>query len=512
MFRQLANLPLPAHIMLVLLVLATRIVVFLPDYILPQEALLWLCGQKLASGGKLYLSVWYAGPPIMPWLYAAFEGLLGEYSLVSLRIATCIYLYLTAAYFNGILIQNKFIERKNFLPGILIIVFSATPWHGMELSAPLFSLLPITYAFHSILRLTNEKGGNFLRLFTSGFVLMLVFLADYTLLMVVVGVIIFYLSIRRPRTDELLTILIGMGLCGLLFGLVLFYQNSLSEFWRTGILTHFWFKLPEGEGLAFYSQRALTLTRTIGWVGLLIIAILGFIHFRVKYFTYTIMIRRVESAQALWLGCAFISYLIAGRNLQGDEFFLALLPLAGYTSKIWELSRNIRLRVATGGLLLLGPILTFAGVTGLVAPKDVPFISAETSKSMLFGDCFPDEQEQELITFFDDPFTISGVWILGFKPEWHYWTKARSATRYTDFRASYQRISYLSQVNREIPTSIKELDIRIFRQFKRDMPGLIIDPGSRFEKFKKRFPLLFSQFREMTVGGIPIYRREAKGP
>ncbi|MEM7659659.1 MAG: hypothetical protein AAF399_26335, partial [Bacteroidota bacterium] len=344
MLRYLLNIPPSIHLILLISIPLLRLPTFLGDFYLEEESLLILLGQRIADGHALYGDAWYAGPPLMPWLYAAFVKVFGGGALPAIRIATCLYVYLSAVYFNGILAQHKLFRKDLGLTSLLYVLLVSTPWYTQQMSASLFVLLPMTIAFNQLMELGDKRSSNLQQMYLAGVWMMICILASYKAVFILVGLLIGYFLIRSPQVHELLALIGGLVV---ILGAVLywmFYQGTLAAFWDIGVLyywdrinlgTHEWYPFEVGQTL---------LSWLLAWGSVLLFALIGFFHFRIRFFSYVVKVRAAEVAMATWLAGVSLMLLFKYSRLELTDFVLLVPPIVFYAKKLLDFSWFRRLR------------------------------------------------------------------------------------------------------------------------------------------------------------------------
>ena len=91
---------------------------FLPD----EEAYFLMLAQRMVESGSLYTDAWLAGPPVLVWIYYTFVKVFGSYALIALRISTCIYIYISAIYFNGLILEHRIFRNYTGLKTLLFAI------------------------------------------------------------------------------------------------------------------------------------------------------------------------------------------------------------------------------------------------------------------------------------------------------------------------------------------------------------------------------------------------------
>jgi 4-amino-4-deoxy-L-arabinose transferase-like glycosyltransferase len=478
-----------------------RLPAFAPDFLPPEASLNLLCGEQI-QGGHVYMDAWYHGPPVMVWINWLFAFVFGEGALSAMRMFSMLYVYLSALYLQAMLVEYKVFRKNELAPGLFLILLASTPWYSLQLSPALLMLLPLLFSFHTVIRLSISKKGNYRRLFQAGLLLALGVLADYHLVVFLLGILLAYLFIRQPKLDELFGLLMGVGVGLVIFTLILYYNGIGQEFWELGFLA-FWQNWLLGFPELLRNPMVATyLSVAINWGPLLILALLGFFHYRAKIFSYVILIRRVEQAMILWLVSGALMVAIAGSQLTYADFLLLSPPLAFYAARSWGFALSRLLRLGAWLLVVLPPLVMGLYLLDSYAPNTLRF-EANQWDGVLNNRSTLLRNDSELKAYFQGKSLDDGIWVLANRPELYLYLEGRCPNRYTDFRLVYQKFSYL------VETSVLRLesDADIFESFSQGLPAYIIDQTGQFGRMQKRFPSLFHTYQSKRLGDYTIWEK-----
>ena len=291
--RLFSHTPPRIHLLLLVLIPLLRIPSFDGSFLLLDESLYLLNAQRLQEGVSLYEGAWHMGPPLLVWIYATFVWLFGNGAMSALAVFTCIYIYIAAVYFNGMLGESRFFQKYLGISSLLFAFLVSVPWYGQELNASLFVLLPMTIAFRSLIRLDENRNHNFALLFQVGCWMMICILASYKSLFILLGIMLGYIMLKRPRLDEFFALIGGLVVVFIPFILLLIWQGNLGAWWDMGVL--FFIDRLGFEGDFFQTASGFPLQAWfISWGSVLVLATAGFIHFRLRFFSYLAQIRTVE--------------------------------------------------------------------------------------------------------------------------------------------------------------------------------------------------------------------------
>ncbi len=438
----------------------------------------------------------------MVWIYSFFVSIFGTAALTAVRILTIIYLYLSVLYFQGMVVEYRVFKRTQFAPSIFLILLCCTPWHGLQLSAPLLMIYPLIFSFHSIIRLSMSQTGNYRRLFLAGFLLFAGILADYHALGFLVGVCLAYFTISQAKIDEFFGILLGVFGGLLLFVLFLYFNGIGKEFWEIGFSSFFYNWLNGGADIIRSARNSTLISMGLNWGIMIIIGILGLIHFRLKILNYVILIRKVELAMLLWLLSGIAILLFSGLKLQFSDLLTITPPLAFYAAKTWDLRMIPAVRSSLIALLIVAPLFMGLHFVATHIGRNIGPMTTEEVDELLGIKSILPIHEAALSTYFQEKSFPNGIWVLDNRPELYPYLGAKAVNKYIDFSLSVQKISYFGH-----ESGLKKAsDEDIFLQFQQQKPDYIIDVTGGFAKLRKRFPSLLGSYEVEAVGHYSVWK------
>ncbi|MEM8899214.1 MAG: hypothetical protein AAGC85_13960 [Bacteroidota bacterium] len=506
MLRALTNIPLPQHLAVFLLILLLRLPTFHSAFFLPEESLVLLCAQRLAEGGNLYADAWYAGPPVLVWLYMFFFKLFGSNALISIRIFTCFYLYISAIYFNGMLVTYKPFRKYPGIPSILFVFLSCNPWYAQELGPSLLVLLPVLLAFHAIMQMDTRASRNYQLLFSAGIWMMIAIMAAYRHAFLLMGVVLSYFFLKRARMDELLAIIGGLAICFLGFITVMYVNGNLDDFYDVGLLYYL-----DRVGLAHTEMYSYNLSYTLkviaySWGIILALAVFGFIHFRFKFYNYVVKIRAIETVMLTWLFSNAVMLMFKVSRLDVQDFVLAIPPLVFYATKTFDFRWMNRWRPLVFTLIIGSSLYFYGKFAGLAYPNTFGWTSPKADNPIDHGNNYAlFDPDFALSRYFDGHQEDQRVWFMQYQPSLYHRLNFRSATKYTDFRIFFYKYPVWDHKEEVELLSKEENDLKVFQAFENQMPDFIIDTTGYFPQLQERYPALFNQYKEEQIENYHIY-------
>ena len=127
-----------------------------PDLLVPE--LQWmLVGEKMSQGFMLYRDVWDNLSPLSAAVYWGVDELFGR-SPIAHRTLANIVIILQAIYFNYISNQRQLFTERNYVPGVLYLLFINVSFDCSTLSPVLMATTFILLAFGTLIRQMQREG------------------------------------------------------------------------------------------------------------------------------------------------------------------------------------------------------------------------------------------------------------------------------------------------------------------------------------------------------------------
>lgn len=141
---------------IVLVILQFPFYISPPDLLIPE--LQWmLVGEKMGQGFMLYRDVWDNLSPLSAAVYWGIDELFGRSPLAHRTLAN-ILIVLQAIYFNYISNQRQLFTERNYVPGILYLLFINVSFDCSTLSPVLMATSFILLAFGTLIRQMQREG------------------------------------------------------------------------------------------------------------------------------------------------------------------------------------------------------------------------------------------------------------------------------------------------------------------------------------------------------------------
>lgn len=472
----------------------------------PEESHYMLLVQRMIEGNALYAEAWHAGTPFLVWVYYFFYIIFGKYSLLMIHIFTCIYIWITAIFLNGLIGQYKPFQKFPGLPAIIFVFLASVPWHSQELNTSLAIILPSLIALWSILELGDRRRINYRLMLRAGFLMGIVVLIAYKGVFISLAMLLSYLIIGKGNLDELFAFLGGAAISIFMAMLVLFVNGNLNDFWEIGVLYYFdRARVSLGTGYDYHvieQVRSWFLTHGL----LMIFLLFGWIHYRLRFFSYLAKIRTLEVGMSAWLFASILLMASKWKSVQIDDFVLLAVPASFYASRIMDFKWVYRLRIFFFIIMFAWPLYPFR----YYFSHKIETLATEPISSVWTAYNWLELSKSLPIKNYLEKNPINGgIWIMDYQPALYRWLGYSCPNKYTDFRISAYKIPVLSHASQEDLLSQLETDRSIFLQFQNSPPSLILDPHNQFVSLKAKYPAIGQKYERIELGNYPIYRRKS---
>ncbi|MFK7923286.1 MAG: hypothetical protein AB8H47_15085 [Bacteroidia bacterium] len=507
MLRLVTNIPLPVHILLLVLIPLLRLPSFDGGFFLGEESFYLLAAQKLSQGGDLYTDLWTAGPPVMIWLYRIIYAVFGEASLTAIRVLSCIYIYITAVYFAGTLNQFRPFGRMIGMPAVLFVILCSIPWYGQQMSASLFVLLPMCASFFAILQLRERAPQNNFWMFYAGLWLMICTLASYKYIFIGFGLLLTYLLLKSPRLPEVLSFFLGIFVVLISFLLILFYTGSLHSYWDVGVLYYLdRIFLTDSQVYAYHSLDTVQVW-VRNWGVFLLFAGIGFMHFRIRFYSYVAQLRTLELTMAVWLVSVFLILLFKYSRLELNDILLLAPPMAFYASKVFDFKWGGKYRAILIPLSLLLPAIIYLNYWGIRLPDTMATFRPKDESLFYHGGLKNLLERDTPLHRYDFGDASHSVWVMDYYPELYLSLGQHIENKYLDYRIAWYKMEALPNEDQGSFLSRIEAENDLFQEFTQHPPDFVIDPHGNFTVLQKRYPSLFGNYEPEQLGTTKVYRR-----
>lgn len=506
LFRLLTYTPLPVHLGLLIVIPLLRLPTFHAEFFLLEESQLLVTAQKLLESGGIYAESWHTGPPLMVWIYSLFSMVFGSYALTAIRVFTCLYIYLSAIVFNGILAENKSFRRNSGLISVLFVLLVSTPWYSQEFNASLFVLLPVVLTFSQISQMTDRNSSNQGHMYIAGIWMMVAIIASYKTVFLLIGIFFAYLILHSFRIKEFMAFLAGMFtvLATMIFWL--FRRGVLGEWWDQGILYYVDYLKHAGDSWYTFDSWDALATLAVSWGGFLIMAIIGFVHYRLNFYQYVRKARSTETMMAIWLVGVLVVLLFKLDRLIMPDFILLVPPLAFYIARTFDFKFVTKYRVLILLLLIAVPLWQYSGYVGMTFSKQLSFLIPSAKQTMRNGGLeLHKARYAGVLKRINQVGENDEIWIMGNAPDLYLRSHRSPAVKYVDFRMAYFKLEDLPGYDENGLISKRTTSGEAFRVFQKEAPTLVLDAKNNFPSLQRRFPGIFGNYSSEKLGAWMIY-------
>ncbi|MCS6904833.1 MAG: hypothetical protein NZ576_05545, partial [Bacteroidia bacterium] len=296
-----------------------------------EEALYYLLAERVCSSHPLYTQTWDYHPPLMTWIYSLFYYPFAQDSLVTLRIISAIWIYISAFLLNQLIINYKFLPDGSFLPAFLYISLASTPWYEFYFSPDLVCSFLIMIIILVLCKALIDDAKVWQNFFIIGLLLGTCFFLKYHALSYLIIVLAAYILITPPRIDEVTTLFLGFFVTLLAFLLIIYFSGSFSQFWDQAVVFNLDLLISINTREFKLKEPASFLHFFYLWGAIIAMAILGFFSYRTRFYKTIIRQRKFETIMGVWLILGTIALFFSGFELRMNYFLQVLPPYIFYS-------------------------------------------------------------------------------------------------------------------------------------------------------------------------------------
>ncbi|AEI47031.1 hypothetical protein [Runella slithyformis] len=281
-------------LVIVLVMLQFPFYISAPD-LLVSELQWMLVGEKMGQGFMLYRDVWDNLSPLSAAAYWGIDELFGRSPIAHRSIANLLILF-QAVYFNYISGQRQLFTERNYVPGVLYLLFINVSFDCSILSPSLMATTFILLAFGTLIRQMQREGVTD-EVFELGF-----YLSVATLFYLPMGLFLLWAFLSmllytganfRQHTLAFFGYVFPIALSALFF----FFRGALDELSQNLLTSAF-------RAHRYNLQDFLGVIGTMG--GIFLIGGLGFLQ-TIRYPRFINYQGRCQQIMGLWVITAFIS-------------------------------------------------------------------------------------------------------------------------------------------------------------------------------------------------------------
>ena len=198
---------------------------------------LLLDAQKINEGLYLYHSIYdYVG--IIPTYFNAC--LINFFAIdgLAIKFFASLLILINAIYFNAIIDKYQLMNKRNFAPGLLVLIFSFIFYQNLDFSSILIGNLFITLAVSSLLKTGLESADVIGSSFKAGIYLGLAFLCDQSfILLLILGIIT--LQYYTSKGASYINLILGWSFPSMLLLIIYLLSGNHKELIHYSIHQYF---------------------------------------------------------------------------------------------------------------------------------------------------------------------------------------------------------------------------------------------------------------------------------
>lgn len=450
-------------ISLLILLIIFRLPFYIAGIPLTYPELDWLTiGEKLADGFTLYRDVWTSLEPLSAIVYSSLITLTGK-SALTLRVSGTILVYLQAIFFNYMCNRMSLYNEKSSYPALFYILFSCLFLDFYSLPPVLLSLtflLPAIYlTIIQIKYKTSDEGLLYLGLFLS--LTALCYAASVILLPFFIFILLLFTTLSFRKVLLTLTGFL-LPLCVLCLYHV--YIGSFED-----LIYNLFLSLTTLPTTHYTSYTLLFQVASLPLTLLLI----SFIAFSNRSGYINFQFNGVKSMLIILLGgiCAILISHVVSPSL----LYILVPSFAFFSAHVFLLISG---KIIPNILLWLSLLAT--PFMNLIALNQK---SPDTLKTLYLQ---PAADEPEI--------TMEGKKVLVVGDEPAFYLRSKLATPYYDWELSKRHFNDFD--------NMKNI-AALHRNFRKDLPEVIIDKENRMEQIFYRIPVLAKEYRKLDKK--PVY-------
>ncbi len=313
-------------LIIVLVMLQFPFYIHAPD-LLVSELQWMLVGEKMGQGFMLYRDVWDNLSPLSAAAYWGIDELFGRSPLAHRSVANILIIF-QAVYFNYISGQRQLFTERNYVPGVLYLLFINVSFDCSILSPVLMSTTFILLAFGTLIRQMQREGVTD-EVFELGF-----YLSVATLFYLPMGLFLLWAFFSlllysganfRQHTLALFGYIFPIALIGLFF----FFRGALDDLSQNLLSSAF-------ETRKYSLDDFLGVIGTMG--GIFLLGGLGFLQ-TIRYPRFINYQGRCQQIMGLWVITAFISIGLMP-FIAPMQFIIFIPPIAFFSVNFFMLMQR----------------------------------------------------------------------------------------------------------------------------------------------------------------------------
>ena len=449
---------------LLILLILIRVPVYLVG--LPQliPELQWmLVGEQINKGFVMYSEIWDNTAPLSALVYAGLDGVFGRsqtvYQIAALTVASY-----QVIYFNVMINNRDILTKKNYIPGLIYLLFLNFSFDCCTLSPVLMATTFVLMSFGTMVRQINRLQSTD-EVFEIGFLIGLASLfyppACIFILWAIASMVFFSGATLRQHSLSIFGFLFPLLLTALFF----YLDGTYSAFYRNFVSSVFQIRQ---YNLNDFKSLLVTLLIPFG------LGILGFLRL-VNTFGFNNFQVRCQQVMMLWAIAGVISIGLMP-FLAPMQFIIFVPALAFFTINFFNSFKKMWLAELIF-LVVFGTILLIH-YQAVYATDSQGFVQL---KNLKLGVSQDTEIKNKRVL-------VLGDGIEEYKNNY-------AATPYLNWNLAKYELENLDNYDNVIS---------ILRNFEKDSPDIIIDKVNLAPKLFKRIPALERRYKLVQKG---VYKR-----
>jgi hypothetical protein len=429
-----------------------------PVDVMLHELKMFVLGETLNDGKRLYTDVLTSTPPLFAWITGWIEMLFGR-SLVATRVISLILIFFQLSFFTIILINTRAHNENTYLPGLVFGVLSFYSFDLLSLSSELIASTVLLFAISNLFKEVEFHKQRDEIVLNLGVYIGIASLLVFSYAVYLPGVLIILAIFTRLTVRKSLLVIFGFMLPHVVLMLAYFMSGNFSS-------------LLESYYLANLTGRVDT---SMAVSSVLLLCIVPATFLGLSFITVNRGARltkyqsQLSQIMFIWLIIVVIEIMVSG-GVNPHQYVTFLPPLAYFISHYILLIRR----------KTLAELSIWVFITMIVT---VMYLSRYNKLSKIdYTNLFVGKTPNE---------GISGKRVLLLGHDWGLFKNNRLATGFYEWKVSapvFSELDYIENV------------VLIDRAFKNDSPEVIIDDGNKMTTVFKRIPALQSQYsREGNV-------------
>jgi len=454
---------------LLFLLLLIRLPMFLnaPPLLIPE--LNWmLVGEQIHQGYQLYRDIWDSLSPLSALVYWLMDVAFGR-SQLAFHVAGTVLAFGQAMYFNYVMNVRDVYPDRNYIPGLLYILFLNMSFDCSTLSPVLMSTTFILLAFGTLIKQMERRGATD-EVFEIGFYLSLATLFYLPSALFIIWAVLSLLLYTGASFRQHSLSVFGFVFPILLTVLYYYLNDALDDFNRN--LLSSVFRVRQYALTDFQSLLAsLFLPMAMG--------VLGFLTLFRQTTRYVNFQQRCQQIMMLWAVTAILSVVLM--PFLAPMMFITFVPALAFFAAIYFQSFR---KIWMAELLFLGVfagilIMLMQGALNLIPKLDLGRLTSLQVKPSPIN---RQVQQQKILVIGED---ISA------------YRNNQVATPYLNWDLAKYDLRNLDDY---------ESVISVYDHFLRDPPRYIIDKENVVEKLFQRIPALAARYERTRLEGV--YQRK----